>query len=89
MVNIDNYNNDTWIKVFEGLEHIYRTKEMSTMLYGELYTAVYNYCTNTQSQSSGSTKFGKSTKINQIRNLDDAANAVDEELYFELKNYLE
>jgi hypothetical protein len=30
--------NDVWVKVSDGMEHIYRIQEMSTTAYMELYT---------------------------------------------------
>ncbi|CAF4396440.1 unnamed protein product [Rotaria sp. Silwood2] len=80
--------NDVWIKVSEGLEHVYRTKEMLPTEYVEIYRVIYNYCTNTQPQSFGSEIPRKPTKNNRKNNVHDGANIIGEELYIKLRNYL-
>ncbi|CAF2885200.1 unnamed protein product [Rotaria sp. Silwood2] len=80
--------NDVWIKVSEGLEHVYRTKEMLPTEYVEIYRVIYNYCTNTQPQSFGSEIPRKPTKNNRKNNVHDGANIIGGELYIKLRNYL-
>ncbi|CAF3711241.1 unnamed protein product [Rotaria sp. Silwood1] len=84
-------SNDILIrKVLEGVEHIYRTKEMQPISYMDLYNLVYNYCqnTNTQSQSFRSEISRRRTQTNRPYDPHDINNLVYEELYTKLKDYL-
>ncbi|CAF3365537.1 unnamed protein product, partial [Rotaria sp. Silwood2] len=80
--------NDIWMKISEGLEHIYRNQEMLLESYLHLYAVVYNYCTNSQPQSDGSEIRGTLTQNNRQNNVHDGVNRVGGELYTKLKNYL-
>ncbi|CAF0783301.1 unnamed protein product [Adineta steineri] len=79
--------NDVWIKVSDGIDHIYRIQDMSPTAYMELYTHVYDYCTNTHAQS-----FQKAPPRtggnNRQNNVQDGANIVGGELYTKLRNHL-
>ncbi|CAF5159276.1 unnamed protein product [Rotaria sp. Silwood1] len=81
--------NEIWMRVSEGLERIYRIQEISPSSHGELYALIYNYCTNTQPQSSGSKIPRRAAQNNRENNLHNEDNVVGEELYTKLKNYLE
>ncbi|CAF4464968.1 unnamed protein product [Rotaria sp. Silwood2] len=80
--------NGIWTTILENLEHIYRAQGMSPTSYMELYTVVYEYCTNSQPQSGGSQITRRSTQNNRQNNPHDKKNVVGEELYNKLKNYL-
>ncbi|CAF3872290.1 unnamed protein product [Rotaria sordida] len=84
---VDNFNfNDTWIKISEGLEHIYHSTEMSLNAYCEIM--VYNCCTHARLQRNSLGRERISTRNNRQNNLHDRDNAADAELYTKLKDYL-
>ncbi|CAF1237055.1 unnamed protein product [Rotaria sordida] len=84
--------NDIWMKVSEGIEHIYRIEEMSHKAYMNLYSHVYNYCTAIPAQkfslkpSTGITQ--KLAHNNEQNTAQNGANIVGGELYIRLKNHL-
>ncbi|CAF2836167.1 unnamed protein product, partial [Rotaria sp. Silwood2] len=84
--------NDVWARVSEGIERIYRIRKMSPHTYHELYTHVYNYCTNSTTQVLSprqplrrAQKVGSNQRQNIVHN---GANIIGGDLYAKLKNYL-
>ncbi|UJR37526.1 hypothetical protein I4U23_030228 [Adineta vaga] len=82
--------NDVWIKVSDGIEHIYRIQDMSATAYMELYTHVYNYCTTTQHHPTATRSPAPRVPSanNRNNNTNEGANIVGGELYAKLKNHL-
>lgn len=79
-----------WQDLKAGIDDIYERKEMSKSRYVELYTHVYDYCTNVnQGQSSHGSRSSATTRSNKKGpNGHPGAQFVGLELYKKLKDFL-
>lgn len=80
-----------WTDLLQGIEQVYNKQAMSKPRYIDLYTHVYNYCTNVNNQggrgNSVSISQSNATKVKKSQTTG-GAQFVGHELYKRLKDYL-